>query len=94
MAKPKKKVSTYLEMEEVINRPYITNKDVMVLAPINHKVAEEITRNIQEKMVENGEPILSTQPRLVPTEYVLKVLNLKASDIRRNAREMRKEKEL
>ncbi len=89
--KPRKKICNYLEMEQVISKPYLTTSEVMVLAPINSKKAYEITQQIQEEMIERGELIISDRPRLVPTEYVLRKLNLKASQIRQQARAMRGE---
>ena len=84
-----KQISTYEEMAEVISKPYIDYKGIMVLVPIGEKAAQKVMRLIQEVMIENGEPVISSRPRLVPTEYVLKEFGLSAANIIKNAKEMK-----
>lgn len=84
-----KHISTYEEMAKVISKPYIDYKGIMTLVPIGEKAAQQIMKIIQEMMVENGEPIISSRPRLVPTEYVLKEFGLSAANIIKNAKEMK-----
>lgn len=84
-----KHISTYEEMAKVISKPYIDYKGIMTLAPIGEKAAQQIMKIIQEMMVENGEPIISNRPRLVPTEYVLEKLNLNPKTIMKMAKETR-----
>lgn len=84
-----KHISTYEEMAKVISKTYIDYKGIMTLVPIGEKAAQQIMKIIQEMMVENGEPIISNRPRLVPTEYVLEKLNLNPKTIMKMAKETR-----
>lgn len=82
-----KSVSTYSEMAEVVSRPYIDYKGIMVLAPIGSKAAQKMIKNIQTAMIDKGEPIISEKPRLVPTEYVLSEIGITAKQIIKKAKE-------
>lgn len=81
------KISTYSEMAEVVSRPYIDYKGIMVLAPIGSKAAQKMIKNIQTAMIDKGEPIISEKPRLVPTEYVLSEIGITAKQIIKKAKE-------
>lgn len=82
-----KSISTYSEMAEVVSRPYIDYKGIMVLAPIGSKAAQRMIKNIQTAMIDKGEPIISEKPRLVPTEYVLSEIGITAKQIIKKAKE-------
>lgn len=82
-----KSISTYSEMAEVVSRPYIDYKGIMVLAPIGSKAAQKMIKNIQTAMIDKGEPIISEKPRLVPTEYVLSEIGITAKQIIKKAKE-------
>ena len=84
-----KNVSTYQEMAEIIQRPYIDYKGIMILAPIGAKSSQRMMKEIQQDMASKGEPVISNRPRLVPTEYVLEKLNLNPKIIMKMAKETR-----
>lgn len=85
----KKKKSTFIEMEEVINRPYITVQDMMVLMPTNEKTIRKIANDIIEDMKAQNIPVFCERPMLVPTSRVLQAIGIKADYIRKQAKLMR-----
>lgn len=87
VVKMKKVISTYSEMAEVISKPYIDYKGIMLLAPIGSKAAQRMIKGIQTAMLEKGESIISERPRLVPTDYALETLGLNAKTIMKKAKE-------
>lgn len=74
-------------MAEVVSRPYIDYKGVMILAPIGSKAAQKMVKDIQQAMESNGEPIIKQRPRLVPTEYVLNKLGISVKQVIKKAKE-------
>ena len=74
---------TYLDMEKAISKPYISYKEVMVLAMCGENRARELMK---------GLPVLplKTRPLLVSTEAVLDRLDLTASQIHKGADSIRK----
>lgn len=85
----KKKKSTFMDMEEVINRPYITVEDIMVLMPANEKTVRKIASNIIDEMKAQNIPVFCERPMLVPTSRVLQAIGIKADYIRKQAKLMR-----
>lgn len=73
---------TYLDMEQAISKPYITYKEVMILAMCGENRARELMKQIGFK--------LKNRPMLVSTDAVLERLNLSASQIHKGAESIRK----
>lgn len=80
---------TFIEMEQIINKPFISSKEVAMLANCNIKYAQRITKEIREELTEKEIPYFHTRQSLVPTEKVVKKLKLNPTYIRKQAREMR-----
>lgn len=81
---------TFIELEQIINKPYLTSKEVSQLAQCNIKYARKLIADIRKDMQEKNIPLFNTRQSLVPTEKVLKKLKINPSYIRTQAREMRK----
>lgn len=79
---------TYVEMVSIINKPYLTAKDVSALASCNIKYARKLMADIRREMSENNIPLFNTRQSLVPTERVLKKLRINPSFIRKQAKEI------
>ena len=77
--------ASYTELVEIINRYYIEPKDISRLANCNIKYARLIAHQIMKQMADEGKPLRSTRPMLVPTKRVLKYLDINAKDIRTEA---------
>lgn len=77
---------TYVEMEQAINKPYITYKEVMILAMCGENRARELMKDLIKKQGY----VHKTKPMLVNTELVLESLNLSASKIHKEAERIRK----
>ena len=73
---------TYLDMEKAISKPYITYKEVMILAMCGENRARELMKGI-------AIPTRS-RPMLVSTDDVLRLLDLSASKIHQEAEAIRK----
>lgn len=76
----------YLEMEQAISKPYITYKEVMILA----YCGENRAREIMKELIKQQGIILKTRPMLVSTDLVLKRIGLNASTIHKEAERIRK----
>ena len=80
---------TYLEIETLINKPYLTSREVADLASCNIKYARNLIAEIKKEMAENGLPVFEGKKSLVPTQFVLKKLHINASYVRKQAKEIR-----
>lgn len=85
------KAITYLEMEQAISKPYITYKEVMVLAMCGENRARELMKDIivEQKGLGNI-TYFERKPLLISTDIVLERLNLSASKIHKEAERIRK----
>ncbi len=77
---------TYVEMEQAISKPYITYKEVMILA----MCGENRARELMKELIKKQGYVHKTKPMLVNTELVLESLNLSASKIHKEAERIRK----
>lgn len=84
-----KKRYTFLDMEEVINRSWVTVSDLMVLFSTNESYARKAMRDILAEMDANGEPHFSTRPLTVPLSKVVEKYNIDTDHIRAEARKMK-----
>lgn len=82
---------TYLEMEEAISKPYITYREVMILAMCGENRARELMKELIKVQKGLGNlTYFERKPMLISTEIVLESLNLSASKIRKEADRIRK----
>ena len=77
---------TYIEMEQAISKPYITYKEVMVLA----MCGENRARELMKELIKKQGYVQKSKPMLVNTEIVLEHLHLSASRIHKEAERIRK----
>ena len=80
---------TYLEMEEIINKPYVNIQDTMALAHVGYNKAREIVNEIKSEMESQGVPNFHKRLSLVPTERMLKKLHISAEYVRQQASQMK-----
>jgi len=80
----------YTELVEIINKYYIEPKDISRLANCNIKYARLIAHQIMKEMKDEGKPIRSTRPLVVPTKRVLKYLDISSKIIRTEADAIKK----
>lgn len=78
--------ASYTELVEIINKYYIEPKDISKLANCNIKYARIIAHQIMKDMKDEGKPIRSTRPLVVPTNRVLKYLDIDTRVIRAEAK--------
>ena len=79
----------YTELVDIINKYYIEPKDISKLANCNIKYARVIAHQIMKDMKDEGKPIRSTRPLVVPTNRVLKYLDIDTRVIRAEAKKKR-----
>ncbi len=84
------KKTDYLEMADIINKYYIDATDISKLANCNIKYARLIAHEIVKQMIEEGKPVRSTRPMIVPTRRVLKYLDIDSRVVRKEAESIRK----
>lgn len=82
--------ANYTELVEIINKYYIEPKDISRLANCNIKYARLIAHQIMKEMKDEGKPIRSTRPLVVPTKRVLKYLDISSKIIRTEADAIKK----
>jgi len=78
----------YLEIEQVISKPYITAKEISMIYPVGITNARKVVDAICRDMEAKGTPLPKARKKLVPTERVLKKLGLNAELIHREARNL------
>lgn len=87
MPAKKRGVSTYKEQAEVLKRPWIDTKGIMVLLPIGENAAVKVRQEIEKEMEESGEFYFKdTKPRLIPTRKIVEKYKLDPKLIFREAR--------
>lgn len=82
--------SSYIEMEEVINRPWIDTEGIMVLIPAGQSAIDKMRKEITDEMDKNDEFYFKTRPKLIPTSKVIEKGHIDVALIRREAAKMRK----
>lgn len=90
MRRKKRNVSNYIEQEEILNKPWLSTNDLMVILPIGINAVNNFRKSITEEMEANNEFYFKTKPILVPTKKVIEKLNIDVALIRREANKMRK----
>lgn len=90
MKAKKRSPSTYIEMEEVINKPWIDTEGMMILIPTGKNAIDNLRKSITDEMDLNNEFYFKTRPKLIPTKKVIEKCNIDEALIRREASKMRK----
>ena len=91
MGKSKKRlVYNYIEQEEVINKPWLSTKDLMIIIPTGENAINDFRKKIIEEMESNGEFYFKSRPILIPTKKVIEKAHIDVALIRREANKMRK----
>lgn len=81
---------TYLDQEIVINKPYVTIRDIMVLLPVSETKARQILHDIRHQMEENDEYCFYSKPAVIPLTKLVKNGLVDVNNIRKQADLMRK----
>lgn len=92
MRRNNRSVPNYIEMEEVINKPWLSTKDLRIILPLGENSINNFRKTIVEEMKKNNEFSFQTRPILIPTKKVLEKLNIDADFIRSEANKMRNSK--
>jgi hypothetical protein len=85
-----KKPPNYLEMEMVINSPWIDTEGILLLLPIGKNKANKIRQEIEMEMEQNGEFYFKTKPRLIPTKKIIDKYFINEKLIRTEAAKLKK----
>lgn len=80
---------TYLEMEEIINHPYVGIKETMALAGVGYNKAREILNEIKAEMIADGFPMFNKRKSYVPTRRMVDKLHIDTEYVRREASQMK-----
>lgn len=81
---------TYLELESIVNKPYVNIQDTMALAQVGYNAARRIVNEIKAEMELEGVPNFHKRLALVPTRRVLDKLHISAEYVREQANGMKK----
>lgn len=90
MKKKKRPVYDYIEQEKVLNKPWISTEDLLIIIPTGKNAVNNFRKSLMEEMDKAGEFYFKTRPILVPTNKVIEKLNIDVALIRREANKMRK----
>lgn len=90
MKRKKRPVSDYIEQEKVLNKPWLSTEDLMIILPIGQCAINKFRKEVCDEMEANNEFYFKTRPILIPTKKVVEKLNIDVSLIRREANKMRK----
>ena len=86
----KRPVYSYIEQEKVLNKPWLSTEDLMIIIPAGETAINNFRKNLMEEMDKNGEFYFKTRPKLIPTKKVVEKANIDVALIRREANKMRK----
>lgn len=90
MKRKKRPVYDYIEQEKVLNKPWISTEDLLIIIPTGKNAVDNFRKSLTEEMDKAGEFYFKTRPILVPTKKVIEKLNIDVALIRREANKMRK----
>lgn len=83
-------VYDYLKQEEVLNKPWLSTKDLMVIIPLGENAINNFRKKICKEMDLNDEFYFKTKPILIPTKKVIEKANIDINFIREQANKIRK----
>ena len=90
MRTKKRPVYDYIEQEKVLNKPWLSTEDLLIIIPAGINAVNNFRKDLTKEMDEGNEFYFKTRPILVPTKKVIEKLNIDVSLIRREANKMRK----
>lgn len=91
MGKAKKRpVYNYIEQEEVLNKPWLSTEDLMIIIPAGRNAVNNFRKSICDEMDQNNEFYFKTKPILIPAKKVIEKAHIDVALIRREANKMRK----
>lgn len=90
MRTKKRPVYDYIEQEKVLNKPWLSTEDLLVIIPVGINAVNDFRKSLTKEMDEANEFYFKTRPILVPTKKVIEKLNIDVALIRREASKMRK----
>ena len=90
MKAKKRSPANYIEMEKVINRPWIDTGGMMIIIPAGRNAIDKMRKQITDEMDKNDEFYFKTRPKLIPTSKVIEKGHIDVALIRREAAKMRK----
>lgn len=90
MRTKKRPVYDYIEQEKVLNKPWLSTEDLLIIIPTGINSVNNFRKSLTKEMDEKNEFYFKTRPILVPTKKVIEKLNIDVSLIRREANKMRK----
>ena len=90
MKRKKRPVFNYIEQEKVLNKPWLSTEDLMIIIPLGQTAVNNFRKELTDEMDKNGEFYFKSRPKLVPTKKVIEKLCIDVSLIRREASKMRK----
>lgn len=83
-------VATYIEQEKVINKPWLSTEDLMIIIPTGLTAISNFRKSIIDEMEANDEFYFKSRPILIPTKKVIEKAHIDVALIRREASKMRK----
>lgn len=90
MKRKKRPVYDYIEQEKILNKPWLSTEDLMIILPIGKSAVNDFRKSVTNEMEKNNEFYFKTRPILIPTKKVVEKLDIDVSLIRREANKMRK----
>lgn len=90
MRTKKRPVYDYIEQEKVLNKPWLSTEDLLVIIPVGINAVNDFRKSLTKEMDAENEFYFKTRPILVPTKKVIEKLNIDVALIRREANKMRK----
>lgn len=85
----KQKAATFIEMEQIVNKLYISKPEVMALLNINRNEAGRLIDEIRADMELEGRTVIYDRPPTVPTIRVMKYSDYTIDYIRKQAKAMK-----
>lgn len=81
----------YIDMEEVLNRYWISRTDMQVLLPqLSYATLSVEFNSILKEMQENNEKYFNSRPILIPVDKVVKKYNINTNYILKQAERLKK----
>ena len=90
MKRKKRPVYDYIEQERVLNKPWLSTEDLMIILPLGETAVNNFRKSVTKEMETNNEFYFKTRPILVPTKKVVEKLNIDVALIRKEANKMKR----
>lgn len=80
-----------IEQEKILDKTYVSVKDIYKLYPFGFNAAIDLFNEIKKELIEQGIPLMPCRPAVVPLELVLKKWMLDEGKIKRASNRLKKE---